>query len=176
MLLSLLALAAGPALVFVMESCILIDPPAQLPQLPRKRPVIVSTDPPQGRVLGTFPSTFLVNVEIPDPKEDIAWQAFIDYDQAPAGAVDPNAQNVEPGVGDAGVRTLSVELKAPVELTRCHTIEVVVAAGSFVTPHVPSPPGGDIAYWTYSPTGDSACPGYDAGPFADGSFPPSGGN
>jgi hypothetical protein len=171
-LLAVIAVALGPALG-LLASCVIVDPPAQLPSLPRRRPVIVSTDPPQGRVLTEFPATFLVNVETSDPQQDIAWEVWFDYDPNYSGSADPAAANDELPAGDAGIQTISIEsLQAPVGLERCHTIEILVSPGLFNPPHVPARPGGDSAFWIYDPSG-GACPSYDAGQFADGYIAPT---
>ncbi len=161
----LLLVASAPIL-----SCILADPPADLPQYPPTRPSIVkgSVLPPTDRVVFPPLPTFVVPVQLVDQNATFAWNAFVDFDPitnplpVAGGVVGP-----EPGTIDGGVRAVSFSLSDVPAPTRCHTIEFI-AAGSFnsTSPHTPNAPGGDIVSWFYNPSGSiDGCPSYDAGRF-----------
>lgn len=168
------AVALGVASLAAGASCVIADPPAELPRLPRRRPVIVSTDPPTDRPLGTFPREFLVNVELSDTSQPVAWQVFVDYNPEQAGGIDPDRQGSDLPRADAGLHTISFSVPPPLTQGRCHKVEIIVAY-RFFGPNQPGEPGADFASWTYSPTGNfDGCAFIDAGPFLDGSFPEAG--
>lgn len=173
-----LPLATGSvaaAAVVSAASCVIADPPAELPRLPRRRPVIVSTDPPTDRPLGTFPREFLVNVELQDPAQPVSWQVFVDYSPDRIGNTDPDRQFNEAPRADGGLHSISFSVPPPLAQGRCHKVEILVAQTPFLASHQPSEPGADFAAWTYSPTGTfDGCVFIDAGPFLDGSFPETG--
>jgi hypothetical protein len=170
------------ASVFAAASCVIADPPTELPKLPPSRPVIVrgSVVPAVSAILGRWPDTFIVPVELVDPRATVFASAFVDYNAATGEGLDGRPQVFEPGTTEAALRTLEIRITEPA-LDRCHTVEIVVAlrAGSFTDPriaHTPPEPGGDSVNWFYSPGGDLAgCPtldagldaGADAGPDAD---------
>lgn len=165
------------AIACVAQSCVVADPPAELPRAPLRRPVIVSTVPPRDRPLGTWPvdRKFILNVEVSDPTRPVFTQGFVDYKPGPVGQEDLYEQFVQasdPPALDGGLRTVMVTLDPPLAQGRCHTVEILVAQTEFDSPHRPNNPGADIAYWTFSPTGNfDGCVFFDAGPFLDGSFP-----
>jgi hypothetical protein len=159
------------------HACVIADPPADLPRVPLRRPVIVSTIPPRDHPLGTWPvdGQFILNVEVQDPTLPIYTQGFVDYRPGRVGQEDLYEQYVEVSdvpTLDGGLRTVTITLDAPLTLGRCHTVEILVAQTPFQSPHLPREPGANVAYWTYSPTGNfDGCSFFDAGPFLDGSFP-----
>ena len=125
-----LPIAAGAVLAtgfFAAASCVIVDPPAELPRLPRRRPVIVSTDPPTDRPLGTFPREFLVNVELPDLSQPVSWQVFVDYTPEQSGGTDPDRQGSDLPRADAGLHTISFSVPPPLTQGRCHKVEILVA-------------------------------------------------
>lgn len=167
------AAAAVAALVFgaaLSLSCIIADPPADLPQYPAIRPTIVkgSVLPPSDRVVLPPLPTFVVPVELVDQNATFAWNAFLDFDPVTnplpvAGGV----VGLEPGTADGGVRAVSFSLADVPNPTRCHTIEFLVALSfNSASPHTPNAPGGDSVSWFYNPSGSvDGCPTYDAGQF-----------
>ncbi len=161
------ALLLGSAVTL---SCIIADPPADLPRYPATRPSIVkgSVFPTTDRVVMPPLPTFIVPVELVDQNATFAWNAFVDFDPVTnplpvaGGTVVP-----EPGTIDGGVRAVSFSLADISTQTKCHTIEFLVA-GSFnsTSPHTPNAPGGDAISWFYNPSGSiDGCPTYDAGRF-----------
>lgn len=151
----------------------LAQPSADIAQLPASRPNIVHTDviPPTSAVLTTWPKSFVIPVELVDPKATFFYDAYIDYDPN-AGTlpvVDPTQSPFSPQNTEGRVRTLDFGITEPLDPGRCHVIEVLVALRFNATDdsrraHTPSPPGGDIVTWFYNPTGDlGGCPTLDAG-------------
>jgi hypothetical protein len=154
-------------------ACIIADPPSDLPVLPETRPTIMrgSVVPPASAVLGRWPAAgrFTVPVELVDPRVDIWWSAFVDYNPATGeGRVETSKSTYEPRSTQGRIRTLDVVISEPLA-DGCHVVEVVVALrfesdkqGEFA--HTPEEPGGDSVTWFFSPTGDlSGCPVLDAG-------------
>jgi hypothetical protein len=162
---TLLVVLAGAR---ALTGCIIADTASDLPKLPSFRPTIVhaSLVPPENQVLRSFPDKFIVPVELVDPNVTFERHSFIDYDvRSGLGIVEvDNAISPDPGNTDAGIRTLEVSLPPPSDLTRCHTIEILVALSFFgdiegQQAHTPKPPGGDGATWFYAPNGDvQNCP------------------
>ncbi|HVJ91918.1 MAG TPA: hypothetical protein VM580_19090 [Labilithrix sp.] len=156
------------------DACVVADPPTDLPTLPEMRPTIVraSVVPSASSVLGAWPTKFIVPVEVSDPRADIAWSTFVDYNAfTGAGLKQTETSKAEPN-SRSRVRVLEIPIPEP-SLDRCHVVEVVVALRfSRFGPHIPEePPGGDIVSWFFNPTGDLAgCPSLDAGavPLSDG--------
>lgn len=166
-----------PALI----SCLIAEPPGDLPRVPRRRPVIVQSSlvPPATLVLGTFPEKLIVPVELADPSVSFQWSAFVDFNpKTGQGLVGVDTSTFERANLVEGLRMLEIALPQPPDLDRCHTIEVVVALELLarspgINAHTPRDPGGDSVTWFYSPTGDPAgCPMLDAG--VDASIPPGG--
>jgi hypothetical protein len=172
----------GAALVSLLAaaSCVVADPPTDLPKLPPTRPVIVrgSVVPGVSAVLGRWPDKFIVPVELVDPRVTVYCSAFVDYNPATGEGLDGRPQAFESDKTTQGsIRRLEI-LITPPSLDRCHTVEIVVAlnVGSFTDPriaHTPPEPGGDSVNWFYSPGGDLAgCPTLDAGiPVGDAEVP-----
>jgi hypothetical protein len=164
---SLLALPAAALLV----SCIIAEPEAELPKLPPFRPTILhgSVSPPASRILVSFPDKFVIPVELVDPSAEFLWRAFVDYNPLTGDGIVDTGQSLFDRAGtDGGVRVLEVTLPAP-DLTRCHTIEFIVAnnfRGDIEgrQAHTPDSTGGDSVTWFYVPAGDfAACSSPDAG-------------
>ncbi len=169
-------------------SCILAEPPVELPKLPLTRPVIRrgSVVPSADAILGTFPSTLIVWVELSDPTLSFEWSAFIDYNPLTGDGLvfEPAKSTYEPGqlTSEGHGRSVTVPLPVPADLERCHVIEVVVALQFVSTQinglnaHTPADPGGDSVTWFYAPGGDlRGCPTLDAGPDAPTVRPEEGG-
>jgi hypothetical protein len=159
------------------HGCLIVEPPGELPRVPERRPIIVkgSLVPTNGNVLGTFPDKFIVPVELSDPTATFQWSAFVNFNPLTGdGLVLVEESIFEPQNYDGRYRVLEVPIPPPLDLDRCHVVEIVVAlrllASTFEVPkaaHTPQEPGGDSAIWFYSPTGDlRGCPVLDAGPDA----------
>lgn len=165
------------AIAMIPAACVIADPPTDLPQLGELRPRIVreSVVPSMSSVIGQWPGTFIIPVELSNPLSDLEWAAFMDYNPASSsGFLDNGA--VDKSAADGGIRTVRVDLKPPPD-NGCHIVEIVVALkweGQKTTQslHNPPPPGGDSATWVFNLSGDLAgCPVRDAGltPLIDGS-------
>jgi hypothetical protein len=174
-------LLAAPAVVIagIVIACI-PEPPPDLPDLPRARPTILraSVVPPASAVLGSFPSKFIVPVELADPTESFLSVAYIHYNPLTGSGRQGRAEEsrFERSNTVGRVRTIDVVLSPPAP-DRCHVIDVIVARRfeDEARPRRPvDPPGGDIVTWFYSPSGTLAgCPSLDAG--FDAEPPPSDG-
>jgi hypothetical protein len=155
------------------SSCVLASPSGDLPTLPTSRPTIVhpSVVPSTSGVLARFPATFLVPVELVDPSAPFAYATFVDYnpDTGEAAYVDgPVVSAYQASNTHERTRLLEIAIPPPLDLGRCHVIEVVVAltlrAFDSKTKHTPDEPGGDLVTWFYNPSGDvGGCPSLDAG-------------
>lgn len=152
-------------------SCVIAEPPGDLPQLPERRPTIVrgSVVPTVSAVLGTWPDKFILPVEMSDPRSTLFVSAFVDYNPSDQTASGIRGVLEIPAPADLrNPRIIEVPLNEPT-LDRCHTVEIIVALrfNAFTDPnnaHTPAPPGGDSVSWFFSPTGDLAgCPVLDAG-------------
>jgi hypothetical protein len=155
---------------FLAVSCIIADPPADLPKYPPIRPTIVkgSVVPPTDKIVLPPLPTFVVPVELVDPNVTFAWNVFVDFDPiANPLPVTGDVALPDPATLDGGVRAISFSLADVPEPTRCHTIEFLVARSfSSASPHTPNAPGGDSVSWFYNPSGSiDGCPTYDAGSF-----------
>lgn len=178
----MIATGLAVPLALASDACVVADPPSDLPVLPELRPTILrgSVVPPPSAVLGRWPQTFKVPVELSDPRSPIIWAAFVDYNPSTGEGLDgqPRISEFDPGSTEGRVRTLDIPITTP-SLDRCHVVEVVVALRLVATTdtrnaHTPAPPGGDSVTWFFSPSGDLAgCPVLDAGlPADDGGSPP----
>lgn len=156
-------------------SCILADPPPDLPKPPRHHPIIVkgSVKPSYTKVLSTLPN-FEVPVELIDPDTPFSWRVFIDYDPiAQTPPVQTGDEQPTPATIDGGIQYVDFNITDPApDPSTCHVIELVVALGfNARSAHTPDSNGADSIVWFYSPTGEpNGCPHYDAGG-ADGAFP-----
>jgi hypothetical protein len=173
---AIVALAlATLALASAIAACIIADPPPDLPKAPPHHPNIVHSAvvPPATKVIATFPSKFIVPVEVLDPNTPFVFHVFVDYD--PLGSRDSFVQtgdkNPDPSTLDGGVSIIDFSIDAP-DPSSCHVIEIIVALGfNNASPHTPNQYGGDSLVWFYNPSGDpGACPQYDAGSI-DGAAP-----
>jgi hypothetical protein len=151
-------------------SCILADPPADLPKYPPIRPTVVkgSVLPPTDKIVLPPLPTFVVPVELVDQNATFAWSVFVDFD--PVTNPLPVAGDIvepDPATIDGGVRAVSFSITDVPSSTRCHTIEFLVARSfNSASPHTPNAPGGDSVSWFYNPSGSiDGCPTYDAGGF-----------
>jgi hypothetical protein len=155
-------------------SCVIAEPPLDLPRLPPMRPVIVrgSVVPQVSAVLARWPQQrkFIVPVELVDPRATIFYSAFVDYNPATGDGLEgrPTASPYEAETTQGAVRTLEVLITEP-SPDRCHVVEIVVALQFSSSlerrlAHTPLEPGGDSVSWFYSPGGDLAgCPTLDSG-------------
>lgn len=154
------------------SACLVVEPPGDLPATPVLRPTIRRSEasPTASFVLGAWPDSFLVPVELVDASQSFQWRVFVDYD--------PEDRRVEPAVFGASapnladrngnIRLVRASVPAPTDNGRCHVVEFLVATrflGDLEgrTAHTPAPPGGDSIVWFYSPGGDlSGCPVYSS--------------
>lgn len=165
-----LGIGVFAAVALAVTSCIIAEPPTDAARLPVARPTIVrgSVVPPASSVLGRFPSTFIVPVELFDPTATFEYAAWIDFNPATGEGLEFFSTSEFQQANTQGrVRTLEIPLRAPPD-DRCHVVEVIVAlrlAGQSGTgAHAALDPGGDIVTWFYNPAGDVAgCPVLDAG-------------
>jgi hypothetical protein len=161
--------AAGGTLV---TACILIDPPPELPRLPRTRPNIVqdAVQPPVSRVLLEWPTAFVVPVETLEANTPFVWSFFVDYDPVTNREPFLGLGNQRETTNDEGWRAVSFTVARP-DPASCHVLEFVTAR-SFAanSSRAPDSAGADVTTWFYNPSGDPAgCPGFDAGAPADAS-------
>jgi hypothetical protein len=150
----------------IIDACVIADPPSDLPRLGEMRPTIVreSVVPSMSSVLGRWPTTFVVPVELSDPQAEIAWASFIDYNPA-TGAGVQQFDVAKPGSSTNGrIHTLEIPIQQPAD-NGCHVVEIVVGLRlNALNVHTPEPPGGDTATWLFNLSGDlSGCPIRDAG-------------
>lgn len=152
------------------DACVIADPPTDLPRLAEMRPTIVraSVVPSMSGVLGRWPGSFYVPVEVSDPLVNLRWASFIDYDPVTGdGYVTDGTSTPEQSPADGRVRKLRVDIRDPGD-NGCHIVEIVVAlnldASDTKRAHTPQAPGGDTAMWLFNLSGDfSGCPIRDAG-------------
>ena len=169
------ACAATLALGSAIAACIIADPPPDLPKAPRHHPNILhgAVVPPSTKVIATFPSKFIVPVEVIDPNTPFVFNVFVDYD--PLGSRESfvlgGSLTPDPSTMDGGVSLVDFSIDAP-DPSSCHVIEFIVALGfNDKSLHTPDQYGGDSVVWFYNPSGDpGACPQYDAGGI-DGAAP-----
>lgn len=156
----------------LLAACILGEPTADAPRLPQTRPTIVrgSVVPSPQAVLGSWPTSFVVPVELTDPTVSFEWAAFVDFNaRSNEGLLLAGTSAFEAANQTSRQRVLEIPIPAPPDTDRCHVVEVVVALAletldNPTTAHTPRPPGGDSVTWFYSPNGDLAgCPVLDAG-------------
>lgn len=149
-------------------ACIIAEPPSDPPRLPTTRPTIIRTSvfPPASNIIGVWPGTFIVPVELSDPTVSFDYSVWIDFNPGTGeGLVDFRTSSFNQTNGR--VRRLEVAIQAPTD-DRCHVVEVLVAlvfeGRSGVGAHAPLAPGGDVVSWIYNPNGDTTgCPRLDAG-------------
>lgn len=173
---------AAACIAVLAASCLIAEAPAELPRLPQGRPVVVSTDPPAGIVVGSLPQEFVVVVELIDPSQTFAWAAFLDYryDQREQGLQverweKQTGGTSSPESGGGNVRTITFSFGPLPDAARCHSIRFVAAfdMANFRVGVPAAGSGSDSVTWLYNPNGEfGGCPSFDAGGIADGSFPP----
>jgi hypothetical protein len=154
----------------LVDACVIADPPTDLPRPSERRPTIVraSAVPSTSAVLGTWPTTFIVPVELSDPLAKITWATFVDYNPVTGeGFMGSETSTYEPASTKGNIRILEIPITMP-SLDRCHVVEVIVALRLNTrdrrNAHTPEEPGGDSVSWFFSPSGDLAgCPVLDAG-------------
>lgn len=158
-----LTVAALSGALLAPIACIIAEPQAELPRVPQVRPRIARglSVPPVGAVLRTWPAKLVVPVELIDPSTPFQWRVYVDYDESTGdGYVNGDTSSAEPGSLDGGIRVIEVQVPEPLDATRCHTIELLVALrfrGDFGSEgrsaHTPEEPGGDTVSWLYAPSG-----------------------
>lgn len=169
-----LAGAAALALAMVLGACIIAQSSSDVPRLPETRPTIVHPEvvPPAGAILTRWPPSFVVPVELSDPKATFAYAVFVDYNAFTGDGRIAGDDNVLSDPQSLATRVRTLEIAIPQDLQpaddRCHVIEVVVAlsfnANGGKNAHTPAAPGGDSVSWIYNPGGGpSGCPTLDAG-------------
>jgi hypothetical protein len=143
---AVVALAAGAAAV----SCVLADPPADLPVSPIQAPQIIrdGVQPPITAFLDTLPNDIFAPVTV-DPREpDLDWQWSVD-----------GVSTLTPGSGKISAATFNIEFPPSTPTSNeCHLLELDVFYRDSTLAH-------DTVTWFYSPSRSFAgCPVYDAGP------------
>ncbi len=172
--LSALAVGIWTAVAATQDACVIAQPSGDLPRLPNVRPTIIhpSVVPSTSAVLTHFPKVFVIPVELADPTAPFDYAAFVDYNPFNGeGLVDTVKTSTFDVTNTTDrVRNLEILIPEPLELGRCHVIEVVVALHLYQKElgrgaHTPDdPPGGDLVTWFYNPSGDlGGCPALDAG-------------
>jgi hypothetical protein len=159
-------------------SCILADPPPELPKPPARHPNIVhaAVTPRADRPLGELPPNgFIVPVELPDPTRTFEWRLFVDFDEVRnPSPVRSGAGGGTAGSADKQYVPFSVDGLAP----GCHRIEFMVALHFDPSiAHAADASGSDSVTWFFTPSGSLAgCTTYDAGPGGPGTgaFPDAG--
>jgi hypothetical protein len=161
-------------------SCVLADPPPDLPAPAKHHPIIVksSVSPPYTQVLPALPSRFVVPVELIDPNTpSFLYEVFLDYDGSDPGQrpyyVPTQPVQPSPATVDGGITNIEFEIAtAPPDPSSCHRLELLVAFSfDLAAPHTPDAYGADSVVWFYNPSGDpGSCPLFDAGG-ADGAAP-----
>jgi hypothetical protein len=149
------------ALVRVAASCILADPPSQLPTPPSEGPTIGQTLQPPPPLLIAWPTTFAVPVLLLDPPTSPSANTFNYLLQVdpPMGPI--QAQGATAG-GTSGTVLLEVNAGPAPAPDQSHIVvfSVYNAAGT------------DSAQWVYNPNEASgSCPSVDAGFYCDAAFP-----
>ncbi|MDB4946450.1 MAG: hypothetical protein JWP97_5984 [Labilithrix sp.] len=166
------AAVASALLLAVSQACVIAQPSGDIPRLPATRPIILEATlvPSASAILREFPTLLSLQVELADPSVSVASATFIDYNPLTGEGLVEAPTSWPFNGNDPGERTrrLNISIPPPADLSRCHTIEVVVAltlnARDGKSAHTPEePPGGDIAVWFYNPNGDSVCPSLDGG-------------
>lgn len=178
-----LALATVASAGAAVAACVLADPPPIVNPPPITRPVILtdSVSPPLDQKILSAPGNqleFSVPVQV-DPDQSLKVRVFVDLD--PNGDPTkggPAFSRVDDGGvlgttpadgGSVAVRDITFPLSTQLDLSKCHTITVVVAYDfvSLLSASPVDPPGGDRATWFYEPTED--CSYFDAAPPTDAS-------
>lgn len=154
----------------MVHGCIVADPPTDLPRPAPKRPTIVRSAvvPSTSYVLGRWPTTFIVPVELHDPLAELSWATFVDYNPVTGEGFERNEiSKYEVASTTGNIRVLEIPITVP-SGDRCHLVEVIVAlrlnTSTARNAHTPEEASGDSVSWFYSPSGDLAgCPVLDAG-------------
>jgi hypothetical protein len=172
----------APLFAWALLSCIIADPAPQLISPPPPSPRILrdQVQPPASAILGAFPDTFTVPVLVGSADQTFVAHLYIDFneDGLGGGFAEQKTSGPQTTPDSSNVRYIALTNSqgAPVDLSRCHRIEALVAT-SFVgrdgfDGHTPLDPYADSVVWWYSPNGDlRGCPTYDAGLYADGALP-----
>ena len=164
-------------------SCILADPPPELPTVPPQVPYILreSVVPPADQIFTDWPDgglDLIVPVEVLNPILQYQYLLMKDYmtpNSAPAGARYSGA--LGPPNPDAGGFELVpiIPIEKPLD-ANCHTYSLFV--GLSLVPQLSANPeqgftvrasaGSDMVTWTYSPSGGiGTCAAYDAAGLTD---------
>src|SRR5690242_15197331 len=97
--------AVAAALVVVASgACFIADPPTDLPTPTPRRPSILraTADPPDTKILGTYPDQgFRVEVDV-DPSAILEWRLFLDFDPATSANTEIGFNTLAPGFGTDG--------------------------------------------------------------------------
>lgn len=180
---ALLVLPLGFGVALAQGSCVIADPPADLPRLPLSRPTVVrgSVVPSPNEILTVFPAEgFVVWVELSDPELAFQWAFFADYNPITGAGlnvpVNDSKFSNDPAIQQGRLRKIVINAIPLTDRDQCHVLELVVAlemegTTSAQVSHTPKAPGGDSVTWFYNPSGDlRGCPSLDAGapPFDGG--------
>lgn len=158
---------AAVLLVGAPVACILADAPPQLPEPSAQRPAIV-----HGGAVPTLlhaiddPADldrFIIPVEV-DADKVLLYKVFLDFDPPSSVHVIQDGIVGVPIAGTSTIRTVDFSLTGAFDVKECHEIVITVAREWAQGGYSPAtPPGGDLAHWSYRPRG-VACTAYDAGP------------
>lgn len=170
----LLAFVSAVTVALAAASCLVTDPPGDLPAVPLRAPRILAASvvpPLLAPIASLDPNSSLVIPIEADPDERLEVRWFVDFD----ATLNPQPAEVivvEPQAGaESEVRIVTIAIGG-IDGTRCHSIMVLAAYGfAGASPYTPRPPElYDQAVWFYRPGGsNAACPTYDAGPFPEAS-------
>jgi hypothetical protein len=161
-------------------SCVLADPPPELPTILPQTPFILqgSVLPPAGQIFTNWPAGGLevyVPVTVLDPTVPYDYLLIEDYGKpnSYAPSTFPSADTYFGTFGPSQDGSANEVVPMPpiaVPLDRnCHTFSVFVGFSlSLISPAsgqgyvVSGPSGLDMVTWTYDPSGDGDCAAYDA--------------
>ncbi len=151
-------------------SCVLIDGPADLPLPATRRPTILraQVSPSASSPIDALPvDGFVVPLEIPDPTQDVVWNAY--FDLPLSGDVNPDTFRIDGNTvfgssGAPNITSVNFSVGASrVTGNSCHTVHFVVALAS--SPDDPNL--SDSIDWFIVPGGNAGgCTTYDGGGYS----------
>ncbi len=147
------------ALLGLPLACVIVDPPAELPVVPSRYPVILHSlvVPAANNPLLELPQLFIVPVELNDPNRSFFYSLFVDFESSDLPSIQDQTE-----VTDKGANIKVLAFPPPRDLTKgCHRIELLV---SYTQP-VRGAVGSDSITWFYTPPETSllGCSAFDGG-------------
>ncbi len=174
---ALRAVALGAVAVpLCAASCVLADPPPELPNIQTSIPFILqgSVLPPAGQIFTNWPAGGLevsVSVQVLDPTVMYAFLLIEDYGTPTSSAL--SLDNFGPSPDGGATEVVPVPpIGIPLD-TNCHTLSLFVGFGLSLQPNTgkgyvfSAPSGYDFVNWIYDPSGDGTCASYDAAGLID---------